>query len=301
MSKQLRGGNNRLGAKAKNFRPAAWKNKISSNSGLFLEKLDLFLHLVEGVKTNSRELKEKAQGEGVMINLKNILKVLLIALFVCAWSGDNAWAVDYEKMCKDTCPNGTCVRTNGAGGWECRQTGDKKDDTKDDTKDTTVAGQGGVNDASFCSGNLGIFSELVQTGQMIFNRLRDLIYVVAGFGIIAVAVGGFFGNLNWKWLGAIVISLVVIATAGELIVLMTGCQSFNGSLITNTLTSPTPTMTTDEYNDAYTVETTSAGKISWDDTRDVSDYYGSTFSNSIVSDDEGSGNSEAGKENDAFQ
>ena len=291
MSKQLRGGNNRLGAKAKNFRPAAWKNKISSNSGLFLEKLDLFLHLVEGVKTNSRELKEKAQGEGVMINLKNILKVLLIALFVCAWSGDNAWAEDIVNPSADgKCPDGYH--------WTSP---DNKCRKNTDEKDTTVTGQGGVNDASFCSSDLGIFKELVQTGQMIFNRLRDLIYVVAGFGIIAVAVGGFFGNLNWKWLGAIVISLVVIATAGELIVLMTGCQSFSGSLITNTLTSPTPTMTTDEYNDAYTVETTSAGKISWDDTRDVSDYYGSTFSNSIVPDDEGSGNSEAGKENDAFQ
>lgn len=228
-----------------------------------------------------------------MINLKNILKVLLIALFVCAWSGDVLAdeAVDpatgrIQRDLNDTspCPEGTR--------WVSPD---------NSCQPITTTGQGGVNDASFCSSDLGIFKELVQTGQMIFNRLRDLIYVVAGFGIIAVAVGGFFGNLNWKWLGAIVISLVVIATAGELIVLMTGCQSFSGSLITNTLTSPTPTMTTDEYNDAYTVETTSAGKIRWDDTRDVSDYYGSTFSNSIVPDDEGSGNSEAGKENDAFQ
>jgi hypothetical protein len=89
---------------------------------------------------------------------------------------------------------------------------------------------------------LGIFSELVQTGQLIFNRLRDLIYVVAGFGIIAVAVGGFFGNLNWKWLGAIVISLVVIATAGELVVALTGCEAFSSSLVTNTLTQPSEPM-----------------------------------------------------------
>ena len=222
-----------------------------------------------------------------MINLKNILKVLLIALFVCAWSGD-FWIGTAAAE-----PTGTETKTTTGT--------ENKTKPEDAARDVASTSKGGMNDASFCNGDLGIFKELVQTGQMIFNRLRDLIYVVAGFGIIAVAVGGFFGNLNWKWLGAIVISLVVIATAGELIVLMTGCESFNGSLITNTLTSPTPTMTTDEYNDAYTVETTSAGKISWDDTRDVSDYYGSTFSNSIVPDDEGSGNSEAGNENDAFQ
>ncbi len=86
-----------------------------------------------------------------------------------------------------------------------------------------------------CSSNQGIFSGLIATGSKVFNGLRDLIYVVAGFGIIGVAVGGFFGNLNWKWLGAIVISLVVIATTGELISAITGCENFTTSMITDTL------------------------------------------------------------------
>lgn len=86
-----------------------------------------------------------------------------------------------------------------------------------------------------CSSNQGIFSGLISTGSKVFNGLRDLIYVVAGFGIIGVAVGGFFGNLNWKWLGAIVISLVVIATTGELISAITGCENFTNAMITDTL------------------------------------------------------------------
>lgn len=86
-----------------------------------------------------------------------------------------------------------------------------------------------------CSSNQGIFSGLIDTGRKVFNGLRDLIYVVAGFGIIGVAVGGFFGNLNWKWLGAIVISLVVIATTGELISAITGCENFTNAMITDTL------------------------------------------------------------------
>lgn len=86
-----------------------------------------------------------------------------------------------------------------------------------------------------CSKDLGLFSGLITTGKEIFKGLRDLIYVVAGFGIIGVAVGGFFGNLNWKWLGAIVIGLVVIATTGELISSITGCQDFTTSMIEDTL------------------------------------------------------------------
>lgn len=86
-----------------------------------------------------------------------------------------------------------------------------------------------------CSSDYGLFSGLIKTGRDVFNGLRDLIYVVAGFGIIGVAVGGFFGNLNWKWLGAIIIALVVIATTGEIINMITGCDKFTQAMITDTL------------------------------------------------------------------
>ena len=98
--------------------------------------------------------------------------------------------------------------------------------TNDSPSETAVTG---------CSSNYGLFSGLINTGRKVFSGLRDLIYVVAGFGIIGVAVGGFFGNLNWKWLGAIIISLVVIATTGELINLITGCEKFTNAAITDTL------------------------------------------------------------------
>ncbi len=164
-----------------------------------------------------------------MIKFTKILKVLLVAVFICICSNAQA----------------------------------------QDKVDTSPSNNGQVS-ATFCSGSYGIFSQLVQTGQRVFNRLRDLIYVVAGFGIIAVAVGGFFGNLNWKWLGAIVISLVVIATAGELIVLMTGCETFGSSLITNTLSNPTP-MTTKEYNEAYTVKAEDTGNTNSSSNEDTTE------------------------------
>ncbi|MBR6664018.1 MAG: hypothetical protein IKL33_04240 [Alphaproteobacteria bacterium] len=89
-----------------------------------------------------------------------------------------------------------------------------------------------------CSEDGGMFSGLVKAGADIFNNLRDLIYVVAGFGIIAVAVGGFFGYLNWKWLGAILIALVVIASTGELITTIVGCRVISQNDITDTLVNP---------------------------------------------------------------
>ena len=206
-----------------------------------------------------------------MINLKNILKVLLIAVFVVAWSGNaeaqgNLAYGDTSNNINTTDP----TKPNYIPGAQPLVTYEGEAPKKNDTENVDTNQVKNIpQDPTFCGSNYGIFSELVQTGQLIFNRLRDLIYVVAGFGIIAVAVGGFFGNLNWKWLGAIVISLVVIATAGELIVLMTGCETFGSKLITNTLKEPTPLVAEKDginpYTDSYTNEYTSEPGVDIDE------------------------------------
>lgn len=108
-----------------------------------------------------------------------------------------------------------------------------KPETPASTSSTNAPANSGQ--VSGCTKDLGLFSGLINTGQKIFTGLRDLIYVVAGFGIIGVAVGGFFGNLNWKWLGAIIIGLVVIATTGELINAITGCEQYTSAVIQDTL------------------------------------------------------------------
>jgi len=222
-----------------------------------------------------KQTQSDTKREGAMINIRNILKVLLVALFVCAYSGDVRCqglinqgllpSITQEQACPDGqiwhSPDNSCRDANGeVKGYSGGKTG------AEISAEAQAAAQASGNsqlDASFCSTNYGIFKDLVRTGRTIFNRLRDLIYVVAGFGIIAVAVGGFFGNLNWKWLGAIIISLVVMATAGEIIVLITGCEDFDNDLITNTLSEPTDTLdasygveeggskTVREYNEYY--------------------------------------------------
>ena len=67
-----------------------------------------------------------------------------------------------------------------------------------------------------------LFEELTAKGAEIFMGMRDIIYVVAGFGIIGIAIGGFFGNLNWKWLGAIIIGLMIIAMTAAFVEYVSG-------------------------------------------------------------------------------
>ena len=184
-----------------------------------------------------------------MLNIKKICQAVLMAVFMCTLAA-GAWAMTLAE-CQQSCKTpSTCVKmqSNVAGEdeYNCINT----DACKKCNKDTQNCVQGmcvnksdagGANPeqpestVTGCSSDYGLFSGLITTGRKIFNGLRDLIYVVAGFGIIGVAVGGFFGNLNWKWLGAIIIALVVIATTGEIINMITGCENFTKAMIEDTL------------------------------------------------------------------
>lgn len=88
---------------------------------------------------------------------------------------------------------------------------------------------------SFAAEDKGLFSDLIAKGGSIFSGMREIIYAVAGFGVAAVAIGGFFGNLNWKWLAAIAIGLFVIATTGAIINYMVGDKTITDAMITDTL------------------------------------------------------------------
>lgn len=78
----------------------------------------------------------------------------------------------------------------------------------------------------------GLFTDLTAKGREIFQGMREIIFAVSGFGIIAIAVGGFFGNFNWKWLGAIIIGLMVIGLTSGIIQYMVGEDALN---VTDTL------------------------------------------------------------------
>lgn len=188
-----------------------------------------------------------------MLNIKKICQAVLMAAFVCAFAG-GAWAMTLAE-CQQSCKSpSSCIKMQSNVSGEDEYSCINASACDKCNKDTQNCVQGmcvnkadapdkgiGTNTTQAastvtgCSSNYGLFSGLIDTGRRIFKGLRDLIYVVAGFGIIGVAVGGFFGNLNWKWLGAIVIALVVIATTGEIINMITGCENFTKAMIEDTL------------------------------------------------------------------
>ena len=101
---------------------------------------------------------------------------------------------------------------------------------------TSTANESTVSSSSTSSSSSGaLFSDLTNKGVEIFGGMREIIYAVAGFGIMAVAIGGFFGVINWRWLASIIIGLMVIASASSLINYMVASEVISDSMITDSL------------------------------------------------------------------
>ena len=75
-----------------------------------------------------------------------------------------------------------------------------------------------VSSVLFATDSYALFETLTDSGTKIFT-----------------AIGGFFGNLNWKWLSAIIIGLVVIATTAAIINYMVDSTAITAEQIQDTL------------------------------------------------------------------
>ena len=80
-----------------------------------------------------------------------------------------------------------------------------------------------------------LFGDLASHGGKIFTGMREIIYAVSGFGIIAVVIGAIFGSINWKWLTAIIIGLFVIAATAAIINYMVDDVVITSDMITDSL------------------------------------------------------------------
>ena len=50
-----------------------------------------------------------------------------------------------------------------------------------------------------------------------FQWARKMIFIIGGFGLIALAWGAIFGKVNWKWFAALCVGLGIVAIAGKIV------------------------------------------------------------------------------------
>lgn len=58
-----------------------------------------------------------------------------------------------------------------------------------------------------------------------FSNSRKVIFIVGGFGLIALAFFAIFGKVQWKWFAALCVGLAIVAAAGYVIDYATGTKS----------------------------------------------------------------------------
>ena len=81
-----------------------------------------------------------------------------------------------------------------------------------------------VGDASAQSsvGGNTIMDTATQKTVSVFQSVKTIIFVLGGFGLVALAWAAIFGKINWKWLAALATGLAILAAASAIVEYATG-------------------------------------------------------------------------------
>jgi len=86
-------------------------------------------------------------------------------------------------------------------------------------------------DASAQAGQSQSVMQIAQTkGKNLFDSVRTIIFIVGGFGLVAIAFLAIFGKINWKWFAGLAVGLAILAAANAIVAYSTGNQqTFNSA------------------------------------------------------------------------
>lgn len=56
----------------------------------------------------------------------------------------------------------------------------------------------------------------------VFRSVKTIIFVVGGFGLVALAFQAIFGKVKWPWFAGLAVGLAILAAAGAIVEYATG-------------------------------------------------------------------------------
>ena len=62
-----------------------------------------------------------------------------------------------------------------------------------------------------------VFGTAMSKGSNLFRNVRSIIFMVGGFGLVALAFFAVFGKLKWTWFASLAVGLAILAAAGSII------------------------------------------------------------------------------------
>ena len=71
---------------------------------------------------------------------------------------------------------------------------------------------------SYAGGNSGgVMNVAAGKAATVFNHVKMIIFIVGGFGLVALAFFAVFGKLKWTWFASLAVGLAILAAAGAII------------------------------------------------------------------------------------
>lgn len=64
----------------------------------------------------------------------------------------------------------------------------------------------------------------------VFQAVKTIVFVIGGFGLVALAFQAIFGKVKWPWFAGLAVGLAILAAAGAIVDYATGDKSNQGSL-----------------------------------------------------------------------
>ncbi len=65
--------------------------------------------------------------------------------------------------------------------------------------------------------NVDAFDSAQGKAVEVFEDVRTIIFIVGGFGLVALAFAAIFGKIHWKWFASLGIGLFVMAVAASIV------------------------------------------------------------------------------------
>lgn len=79
------------------------------------------------------------------------------------------------------------------------------------------------------SAEAAVFTNAKKKLSDLFKNAKTVLFVIGGFGLIALAFQAIFGKVKWPWFAALAFGLAVIAAAGSIVNYATDDKKVNAN------------------------------------------------------------------------
>ena len=62
-----------------------------------------------------------------------------------------------------------------------------------------------------------VFEVAINKLSNLFKNTKSVLFIIGGFGLVALAFQAIFGKLKWAWFAALALGLAVVAAAGKVV------------------------------------------------------------------------------------